>query len=111
MGNCNKCTVTRLHALSYKGVRNRIILYILDHPIEKDNMIEIEHNQIQLADYLCVTRPALSKELNKMVKEGLIGLEKGSICILNLNALKKYILSTGNITIGFSNNISCNLKE
>ena len=38
-------------------------------------MVEITHTQSQLAEYLNVSRPALSKEINKIIKEGLITME------------------------------------
>ncbi len=51
----------------------------------------LEHNQVQLADYMAVTRPALSKEINKMVKEGLIEVNKKVVTLLNIQVLKEYI--------------------
>ena len=44
----------------------------------------------QLADYINVTRPALSTEFNKMEKEGLI-IRKSGCIELNMNALKGII--------------------
>ena len=90
-GNCNRCTVTRLHALSQKGIRNRIISYLFDHASEQGDTVHIPHNQIQLAEYLCVTRPALSRELNKMIKEGLITVDRKKIHIPDRDKLRRYI--------------------
>ena len=73
-GNCNKCTVTRLRILSYKNLRSRFVYYLMEHRTS-DGIALLEHNQVQLADYLGVTRPALSKEINKMIKEGLISVD------------------------------------
>lgn len=91
-GNCTKCTVTRLHALSHKNVRNRFIVYLFEQKKADSPIIEIEHNQVQLADYLCVTRPALSKEINKMVKEGLIRIKGKKVELLDPAELKRMIL-------------------
>ena len=75
-GNCNICTVSRLKPLSRK----------------KDSLIvEITHTQSQLAEYLNVSRPALSKEINKIIKEGLITMEGKRVEILNKAALEKFI--------------------
>ena len=49
--------------------------YLLDRPTSPDGWFTAEHNTSQLAHYLCVTRPALSKEISKMVREGLIAVE------------------------------------
>ena len=90
-GNCNSCTTVRLHALQHKNIRNRFIVYLLEKKRLNSNKIKIEHNQVQLADYLCVTRPALSKEINKMIKEGLIAMEGKEVEILNEEQLKAFI--------------------
>ncbi|MDR2914956.1 MAG: cyclic nucleotide-binding domain-containing protein, partial [Tannerella sp.] len=62
-GNCNKCTVTRLRTLTQKTIRNRIIVYLLEKKRTDQDWVMADHNNSQLADYLCVTRPALSKEI------------------------------------------------
>ena len=91
-GNCNKCTVTRLHALTQKTIRNRFIVYLLEKKRVDRDWVTIEHNNSQLADYLCVTRPALSKEINKMAKEGLIAVEGKKVHLLAKSKLEQIIL-------------------
>lgn len=90
-GNCNKCTVLRLRALSHKTVRNRFIAYLFEQRIEDREIVEIEHNQVQLAGYLCVTRPALTKEINKMTKEGLISMKGKTVHLLDIPKLNRCI--------------------
>jgi len=90
-GNCNKCTVTRLRALSHRNVRNRFVQYIFETLQTDGNTAVMEHNQQQLAEYLCVTRPALSKEINKMIKEGLIKAEGKNVYIINKKELESYL--------------------
>ena len=89
-GNCNKCTVTRLRILSYKNLRSRFVYYLMEHRTSP-NVVILEHNQVQLAEYLGVTRPALSKEINKMIKEGLITIDKREAKLLDTKALKEYV--------------------
>lgn len=89
-GNCNKCTVLRLRILSYKNLRSRFIYYLMEHRTNA-NAALLEHNQVQLADYLAVTRPALSKEINKMIKEGHIAVNKKEVTLLDMQALKEYL--------------------
>jgi len=91
-GNCNKCTVTRLRALTQKTIRNRFIVYLLEKKRADRDWVTIEHNNSQLADYLCVTRPALSKEINKMAKEGLIAVEGKKVHLLAKGRLEQIIL-------------------
>lgn len=91
-GNCNKCTVSRLNVLSHKNVRDRFVAYLFEHKQSDSPQIQIMHNQVQLAEYLNVTRPALSKEINKMVKEGLIKAEGKIIELLKGNHPGNYLL-------------------
>ena len=58
--------------------------------VELINKYQIE-TQDELAEYLNVSRPALSKEINKIIKEGLITMEGKKIEILNKMALEKYL--------------------
>lgn len=89
-GNCNKCTVVRLRILSYRSLRSRFIYYLMEHRSSPTTAL-LEHNQVQLADYLAVTRPALSKEINKLIREGLIQVDKKEVELLNLKLLKEYL--------------------
>jgi hypothetical protein len=74
-GSCNNCTSVRLRILTQRTVRHCFVAYLLEQDPGKDSWISAEHNTSQLAHYLCVTRPALSKEISKMVREGLIAVE------------------------------------
>ncbi len=85
--NCNKCTMTRLRVLTFRGIRNRFIYYLFDHAKEGSDIVELEHNQVQLAEYFGVTRPALAKEIGKLVDEGYISISQGKVKILNRHAL------------------------
>ena len=89
-GNCNICTVSRLKPLSRKTVRERFIVYLFEHKKKDSLIVEITHTQSQLAEYLNVSRPALSKEINKIIKEGLITMEGKRVEILNKAALEKF---------------------
>lgn len=91
-GNCNKCTVARLNVLSYKNVRDRFVAYLFEHKRSDSSRIQLMHNQVQLAEYLNVTRPALSKEINKMVKEGLITVDGKIVELLKGNYAEGYLL-------------------
>ena len=90
-GNCNICTVSRLKPLSRKTVRERFIVYLYEHKKKDALVVDIMHTQSQLAEYLNVSRPALSKEINKMMKEGLVIMEGKRIEILDKTTLEKYL--------------------
>ena len=90
-GNCNVCTVSRLKTLSRKTVRERFVVYLLEHKKKNSSTVNIIHNQATLAEYLNVTRPALSKEINKMIKEGIIDMDGKTVQILNETILERYV--------------------
>ena len=90
-GNCVACTVSRLKALSRKTIRERFIVYLSEQRKKDSSSVTIAHTQSELAEYLNVTRPALSKEINKMIKEGLIQMTGKKIEILNEMKLAEYI--------------------
>lgn len=84
---CNKCTMTRLRVLSFRGIRSRFIYYLFEHQQKDSDLVEMEHTQEQLAEYFGVTRPALSKEIRKLADEGFISVSRGKVRILNKAAL------------------------
>ena len=74
----------------------------LSHPLDKlinDNslimleamvpFVDFKMNREELADFLSVTRPSLSRSLMKMQREGLIWVHKSKARILNLDGLEK----------------------
>jgi len=68
----------KIDVLSKRTLRERILTYLsLIRERSAANTFDIGMNQEQFAQYLCVNRSVLSKELNQMRKSGLIGY-KGS---------------------------------
>lgn len=45
----------------------------------------------EMADFLNVTRPALSREISAMVEEGIIRAGQGYLVILDQEALEEYL--------------------
>ena len=66
--------------------------YLFEYKAENSSVVKIEHNQVELADYLCVTRPALTREINKMMKERLISMKGKTVELLQIAELKRVIL-------------------
>lgn len=89
-GNCNQCTVKRLRILTCKGIRERLAAYLLDRLAPGTDSVRIVHNNTQLAEYLNVTRPALSKEINRLKKEKTIATDGDRIRILAPGTLKRF---------------------
>ena len=90
--SCNKCTLTRLRVLTFRSIRTRFIYYLFEHITEgSDTVILDEHNLVQLSEYIGVTRPALSKEIKKLVEEGHIAFSQKKVQILNRKALSNML--------------------
>ena len=58
--------------LSIYSTRGRILAYLQNFIPANGNQITIPFNQTELANYICVNRSAMVKELSKMKREGLI---------------------------------------
>jgi CRP-like cAMP-binding protein len=90
--NCNKCTQARLRVLTFRSIRTRFIYYLFDRIKDGDDTVELDdHNYVQLADYFGVSRPALSKEIRKLVEEGLITLSPRKVTIVNKQSLAQML--------------------
>ncbi|MDD7409526.1 MAG: Crp/Fnr family transcriptional regulator [Anaerovoracaceae bacterium] len=67
-----------------KTVRGRVMTYLNFMSIKNGKMeFEIHFDRQQMADYLNVERTALSKELSKMKKEGIINYRKNYFVLKN----------------------------
>ena len=78
----NRTLSSRIFHTSSKSLRGRILSYLNTISIEQDSReFDIPFDRQQLADYLNVDRTALSKELGRMQKEGLIRCRKNHFSI------------------------------
>ncbi|MDO4800249.1 MAG: Crp/Fnr family transcriptional regulator [Bacillota bacterium] len=79
----------RLEILSNRTIRGKIAAYLLGQMSEQGgmSMVHLSMTRHELADYLNVTRPSLSRELAAMQREGIIEYYRSSIKILDLGAL------------------------
>ncbi len=73
----------KIQVISKHGLRERIMAHLLIMQRKRNTEVfDIRMSQEQLAQYLCVNRSALSYELNKMKKEGIIDFKKSKFKIL-----------------------------
>ena len=76
----------RIQILSSSNLRQKIARLILQE--SKDGKVAfINMNREEMADFISVARPSLSRELMKMQDEGLIEVEKDKIHILDIEEL------------------------
>lgn len=68
----------KLDLLSVGNMRERIYRYLTYQKAKQHNeqIFEVPFNREQMADYLCVNRSALSRELSRMEKDGVIRFHK-----------------------------------
>jgi len=66
----------RLEIMGLKSVRAKVLRYLESFAPKKGEEFIIPFNREQMAEYLCVDRSALSHELTRMKKDGLIEYNK-----------------------------------
>ncbi len=73
----------KIEILAERGLRNRIMIYL--HVLQGkagSNTVNIKMSREQMAQFLCVNRSALSNELNKMKRDGVIDFRGSKFTIL-----------------------------
>lgn len=74
----------RIFHTAPKSIRGRLLSYLSFQAASCGSReFNIPFNRQQLADYLSVDRSALSNELSKMQRDGLITVDKNHFCLLN----------------------------
>lgn len=66
----------RMELIQTKSIRDKVLMYLGGFVEKQDSCFTIPHNRQEMADYLNVERSALSHELMRMKKEGLIEYRK-----------------------------------
>ncbi len=73
----------KVEILAERGLRDRVLVYlnVLARKSGTDT-VQVKMSREQMAQYLCVNRSALSNELNKMKREGIIDFRRGEFRLL-----------------------------
>lgn len=81
----NVMLMNKIEIISKKTIREKIISYL---QLQRDNFgcddFEIELGRVELAEYLCTDRSALTRELNNMKAEKIIEFEKNRFKLLKI---------------------------
>lgn len=73
----------KLSILSQRTMRDKLLSYLAWQSHDKGSTaFSIPFNRDELADYLCVNRSALSREISKMVEQGIIATERNHFTLL-----------------------------
>ena len=81
----------KIEILAERGLRDRVMVYL--NVLAKksgSNTVQVKMSREQMAQFLCVNRSALSNELNKMKREGIIDFHRGQFRILTRNTSDKH---------------------
>lgn len=88
----NNFKITRkLHIVSTTSLRERLAIWMMDAMDDK-GVVKLTMNREQLADFLGVARPSLSRELMRMQKEGLLVAEKKQIKVCDRESIEHLCL-------------------
>lgn len=80
----------KLRVLGGGGIREKIACFLVEQQ-DKEGRINGSFSREEMADYLNVARPSLSRELGKMQQEGIISLERRQIQIKDQRKLEEYL--------------------
>lgn len=83
MAQKNIMLTTKIEHLTQKNTREKILSYLSAEAIrQSSHSFSIPFNRQELADYLSVERSAMSAELSRMKKDGLIDYNKNKFILL-----------------------------
>jgi CRP-like cAMP-binding protein len=80
----------KLKILSAASIREKIVRYLVECQ-GTDGELCGNMNREDMADYMNVTRPSLSRELGKMQQEGILKLVQHRIHVVNQEKLEEYL--------------------
>lgn len=84
--NKNLAWSTRILCISAKGIRARVMTYLSSEAVKRGTTeFVIPFDRQQMADYLNVERTALSKELSRMQKEGILAYRKNKFRLIRVD--------------------------
>ena len=79
--------VKKINIVSAVSLKERISIWMLEEA-DDQGVVQVEMNREELADYLGVARPSLSRTLLQMQSEGTIEVEKKQIRILDIKKIR-----------------------
>lgn len=84
LANKNVLLNQKIRYLSKRTTREKLLCYLSDQAKAAESRnFTIPFQRQELADFLCVERSAMSSELGKLKKEGLIDFHRSHFCLLS----------------------------
>lgn len=72
----------RLRIIGQKRLRDKIKVYLQTLELDENSCVELPFSRNEMADFLYADRSALSRELSRMQKEGILSFHGQHFCIL-----------------------------
>lgn len=83
IANKNRDLMRKVEVVSKRTIREKLLAYLsIQAQIHQSRHFEIPLGRIELAEYLCVDRSALTRELAKMKEDGLIDYDRNCFQML-----------------------------
>ena len=83
IANKNRDLMRKLEVMSKRTIREKLLAYLsIQAQIQNARYFEIPLGRVELAEYLCVDRSALTRELVKMKEDGLIDYDRNCFRML-----------------------------
>lgn len=83
IANKNRDLIQKIEVVSKRTIREKLLSYLsIQGNLQGTRYFEIPLGRVELAEYLCTDRSALTRELVKMKNEGLIDYDKNCFRIL-----------------------------
>lgn len=83
IANKNRDLIRKVEVVSKRTIREKLLAYLsIQAQNQKSRYLELPLGRVELAEYLCVDRSALTRELVKMKEEGLIDYDRNCFRIL-----------------------------
>ncbi|BBF42682.1 Hcp transcriptional regulator HcpR [Lachnospiraceae bacterium KM106-2] len=92
LGEKNNHLTHKMEILTLKGMREKLATYLISEQRRQNKkLFYITLNRNELAEYLNVSRPSMSRELARMKEEGIIDYHKNCFSITNMEQLIDYL--------------------
>ncbi|MBE6933656.1 MAG: Crp/Fnr family transcriptional regulator [Ruminococcaceae bacterium] len=83
IANKNRDLMRKVEVVSKRTIREKLLTYLsVQAQVQESRYLEIPFGRVELAEYLCVDRSALTRELAKMKVEGLIDFDRNCFRML-----------------------------
>ncbi len=83
IANKNRDLMRKVEAVSKRSIREKLLAYLsVQAQTQQARYFEIPLGRVELAEYLCVDRSALTRELVKMKEDGLIDYDRNCFRML-----------------------------